>query len=751
MKKALLITTILFSTLIFGQVPTLGLVKEYNFITGSGVQLTDSNYQTTLQSGVVNLTRNGSSGLLTADRIGNPSSAMLLNGDYFYSGGTELAYVNEYTISFWMKSTTVDNVNSKFIIHQKGSSPQRGFSVELYNGQIRFYNVFGYGNTSITDVAQVFVNSNTNVADGNWHHVVCAVNSTASSTVFSPYVAWTINYYSKVYVDNILVGNANQTVVPSYTSGQMVREAINRNQPLYIGSYPGNTIEVQKYTDNIDQVKYYERELNLQEITQLFNEEHPEAPVFVNVNATGNNDGSSWANAYTNLQSAINNNIYNDEIWVAAGTYKHSNTDRITSIELKNNTKIFGGFNGTETLLSQRNPKTNITIISGDVLGNDNANPTSVLNTETTRQDNKYHVVQLKNGAQNVIVDGFTISGGNANGTTVTSGTDQYYRTRGAAVQVLLKSANESISATFKNCVFERNSASETGVFGIYYYNGVTNMSNDVKFESCMFKNNFSSSGSAVQYVGAKTFNWLSSGKIVNCLFYDNLSNGDASCVYFFASTAGGGQTNLGLDVSIINSTFSNNTGFSGRVIRMDNGSNTKVYNSIIWGNNSGSPFYSSNSIYSITDANIVEGGTYGANTNPLLNLDFTLQSSSPAINTGFDTHIPSATYTLDLAGNNRFVGTVDKGAYEYDAALSIDSPIISQNNFIIHPNPTTGNINIIANESLKKTTLYSLEGKLLLETQNDYLDISNYPVGLYLLSLETENGNIRFQKIIKK
>lgn len=750
MKLRLLFTVLFLSAITLAQVPTNGLVKEYNFITGPGVQLTDSNHQTTLQSGVVNLTRTGLSGSLTTDRIGNPSRAMLLNGDYFYSGGTEQTYVNEYTISFWVKSTTIDNTNSKFILHQKGSSPQHGFSVELNNGQILFYNIFGYGNTSITDVAQVYVNSNTNVADGNWHHVVCAVNSTATSMVFSPYVTWTINYYSKVYVDNVLVGNANQTVTPSYTSGQIVREAINRNQPFYIGSYPGNTTEAQKYKDIIDQVKYYERELNLQEITQLFNEEHPEAPIYVNVNATGNNDGTSWVNAYTDLESAINNNIFNDEIWVAAGTYKHSSTDRITSIELKNNTKLFGGFIGTETLLSERNPKTNITIISGDVLGNDNANPATILNTESTRQDNKYHVIQLKNSVQNVIVDGFTISGGNANGTTATSGIDQYYRTRGGAIQVMLKAANEHVSATFKNCVFERNSASETGVFGIYYYNGVTNMSNDVKFESCLFKNNFSSTGSTVQYVGAKTFNWLSSGKIVNCLFFDNVSNGDASCVYFFASTTGGGQTNLGLDVSIINSTFSNNTGLSGRVIRTDNGGNTKVFNSIIWGNNSGSPFYSSNSMYSITDSNIVQGGIYGANTNPLFNPDYTLQSSSPAINSGHTPHI-SSIYATDLAGNNRFVGTVDKGAYEYDAALSLENPINSQNSFKIYPNPTSGNINVVGNEQIKHISLYSFDGKLLLETQNTFLDISIYPSGIYLLYLESENGIIQTQKIIKK
>uniref|UniRef100_UPI004049879A LamG-like jellyroll fold domain-containing protein n=1 Tax=Flavobacterium sp. TaxID=239 RepID=UPI004049879A len=236
MKLKLLITGLFLSVISWAQVPTNGLVKEYDFTYGSGNQYLTSNVQSSLQSGSVDLIKSGSNAAFTDDRNNNINNALQLNGDYLSSGGTEQAFVNAYTISFWIKSTTLDNANSKFIIHQKGSMPIHGFSVELYNGQIQFYNVFGYGNTSITDVNTVYVTSNLNVADGNWHHVVCAVNSTASSTVFSPYVAWTINYYSKLYIDNYLVGNANQTVVPSYTNGQLVREAINRFQPLYIGS-----------------------------------------------------------------------------------------------------------------------------------------------------------------------------------------------------------------------------------------------------------------------------------------------------------------------------------------------------------------------------------------------------------------------------------------------------------------------------------------------------------------------------------
>jgi hypothetical protein len=107
-------------------------------------------------------------------------------------------------------------------------------------------------------------------------------------------------------------------------------------------------------------------------------------PIYVNANATGLNDGSSWANAYTNLQNAIANTQAGNEIWVAAATYKPTTgSDRNATFNLKNNVSIYGGFIGNETSRDQRNWERNLTTLSGDV------------GVSGSNLDNSYHVVIL--------------------------------------------------------------------------------------------------------------------------------------------------------------------------------------------------------------------------------------------------------------------------------------------------------------------------------------------------------------------
>jgi hypothetical protein len=99
--------------------------------------------------------------------------------------------------------------------------------------------------------------------------------------------------------------------------------------------------------------------------------------IFVNNAATGSNNGTSWINAYTDLQNAINNAADGDEIWVAKGTYfptrpaDNLNTvdpnNRKNSFTVLTNVKLYGGFIGNETLLNQRDWNTNQTILDGNI------------------------------------------------------------------------------------------------------------------------------------------------------------------------------------------------------------------------------------------------------------------------------------------------------------------------------------------------------------------------------------------------
>jgi hypothetical protein len=125
----------------------------------------------------------------------------------------------------------------------------------------------------------------------------------------------------------------------------------------------------------------------------------------VDLGATGFNDGTSWADAFNEVQTALAAAVAGDEIWVASGTYFPTSTsDRDVSFALISNVSIYGGFDGIELSIDQRDPVLNQTILSGDV---------GIVGDET---DNSYHVVIASGTNTNTILDGFTISGGHANG-----------------------------------------------------------------------------------------------------------------------------------------------------------------------------------------------------------------------------------------------------------------------------------------------------------------------------------------------
>lgn len=128
--------------------------------------------------------------------------------------------------------------------------------------------------------------------------------------------------------------------------------------------------------------------------------------VFVNAALqTGTNDGSSWANAYQGrlgLKAALDAAQAPAQFWIAEGTYAPSLGDRSASFELHSGIALYGGFVGTETQLSERNPALHETILSG-VVASDNPF------TPGFGVENAYVVVRAENCDAATILDGLAI------------------------------------------------------------------------------------------------------------------------------------------------------------------------------------------------------------------------------------------------------------------------------------------------------------------------------------------------------
>jgi uncharacterized repeat protein (TIGR01451 family) len=122
----------------------------------------------------------------------------------------------------------------------------------------------------------------------------------------------------------------------------------------------------------------------------------------------------NWADA-CDLQYALTSAISGTEIWVAHGVYTPG-TGVASTFQLKSGVALYGGFAMTETARDQRNWQVNLTVLSGDIDGNDTTDPNGVV-TDTTKIHgiNAYHVLN-GNGTTAAILDGFTVTAGNAVG-----------------------------------------------------------------------------------------------------------------------------------------------------------------------------------------------------------------------------------------------------------------------------------------------------------------------------------------------
>src|SRR5574341_612915 len=243
---------------------------------------------------------------------------------------------------------------------------------------------------------------------------------------------------------------------------------------------------------------------------------------YVNVNSPGpTHDGTSWTNAYISLQSALSGC---SQVWVAAGVYKPG-ANRTATFNIPPGVAVYGGFAGRESSLSQRNPVANITILSGDIDNNDiNTDGNNIDETPADiRGSNSYHVVTMIGTSTPVtsstVLDGFTITGGQANGTSPNdSGGGLYCHGEGGG---------HNCSPTLANLHFSGNYALVFG--GAVFNNGYMGTSNPT-FTNVTFSGNSSGAFGGAVFNGG--YPGVSSPTFTNVTFSGNYAVQNGGAVY---------------------------------------------------------------------------------------------------------------------------------------------------------------------------------------------------------------------------
>jgi uncharacterized repeat protein (TIGR01451 family) len=266
--------------------------------------------------------------------------------------------------------------------------------------------------------------------------------------------------------------------------------------------------------------------------------ETPPDIIYVDWDASGANNGLSWPDAFNDLQDALGWAVADVEIWVAEGTYKPG-MYRDDTFQLVDGIALYGGFEGvpgTEGNFGVRDWETYLTILSGEI-------------GAPGPSDNSYHVVNGSFTGATTIIDGFTISGGNA------SGHDWDDKFGGGFFAY-------DGDMTLVNLIFADNAAAENG--GGLYINASSPTLTNVAFsgnlasdgggmdnnDSTAALTNVAFSGNRATGYGGGMHNWLdSSPTLINVTFEHNE-----------ADVNGGGMYNDDSSPTLTNVTFENNT-----------------------------------------------------------------------------------------------------------------------------------------------------------------------------------------------
>ena len=400
-------------------------------------------------------------------------------------------------------------------------------------------------------------------------------------------------------------------------------------------------------------------------------------------------DGTTWAKAYPDLQSALATATFDDQIWVAQGRYYpdegtgQTDNHGASTFVLIEGVKLYGGFptGGGDGTFGARDYSSFVTLLSGDLRQNGNYEEQSGDNT---------NVLTGNDLTSATVLDGLTISDGVSEkgaGLYLTSSSpiiNNCSFTHNRALTAGGGIYNDSSSPTFNNCKIDSNSLHD---FNLSDGNGggIYNDHSSPTFNSCSFIGNSAAHGGAM-------YNDHSSPSLIGCQFHHNgndiglgaISNRSSSplltnCIF---SQNDRGMDNDSSSPILTNCTFDNDG------ITNINSSSPALVNCIVWGASSGYPGIIQNHSSSIPTyshcliggwsdggSNDLGGGNNLDGTNPINDPLFSHQAThyprisnlrllpgSPAIDTGDSS---ANSFNSDLDQNPRKVGTIDLGAYE--------------------------------------------------------------------------------------
>ncbi len=380
-------------------------------------------------------------------------------------------------------------------------------------------------------------------------------------------------------------------------------------------------------------------------------------------------DGLTWTSAYTNLQDALAVALAGDEIWVAKGVYYpdegrgQTNDDVTASFALKNGVEIYGGFAATETARSQRQPRVNVTVLSGDIDGNDGTDGQGVVTTTANiTGSNARHVIFNSDVSSTAVLDGFTITAGDVNVGGFCAGNNNcgggMFNIRSSPEMSQIRFIGNRAGAhgggmvNWDNSHPKMSQISFSGNSATHHGGGMLNDNSRPEMSQVSFSGNRANIGGG--------------------MFNQTNSNPKMSQVSFSGNTAalnGGGMFNAGSSPHIINSIFWGNaaSGLMNAPAQIHNLNSTPVISDTLIQGSGGS---------SAWDNNLGSNGGNNLDADPRFrepidpadaptsagNLRLEL-GCSPAIDVGDDR---AASGPEDLDGATRIQGRgVDLGAYE--------------------------------------------------------------------------------------